>query len=378
MEIAADELRALVDEAIEDDPTGLTEVAEVRPDLVAPFHLELVDAEVWWVADLYRAMTEETAAELVRRIDAGDEQAAALAHVLASARTETAVAAVRRWATTPPAWATGLARPLEHLGHVGGWELTPTGDLRLLTSPVARALVPASTPDAAPPHERPHSSPAQTPESPAQTPERRQGSADFPPSIASGAALAEDPNVPLSAVFGGALAEGPNLPLSAVSGGALSRSCGWCGMALWRLLDVDGGLLDAGDGRVVVATCVRCGSYATYFTEAGEFALENERPGFLGLDEDGWELPDGAPLAVGAARPTPWAGNAWHAGGSTVGGFPDWIQDAEFPSCPRCARTMPYVGMVNGGDLWVDFGEGCFYLFHDAACGLSAAVYQQS
>ncbi|MFF5081939.1 hypothetical protein ACFY36_33225 [Actinoplanes sp. NPDC000266] len=305
MEIAADELRALVDEAIENDPTGPTEVAQVRPDLVAPFHLELVDGEVWWVADLYRAMTEETATALVRRVDDGDEQAAALAHVLASGRTETAVAAVRRWAAAPPAWATGLARPIEHLGHVGGWELTTTGDLRLLTSDGTRALVPA----------------------PAA--ERR----------------------------------------SSVSGGALPGVCGWCGMALWRLLDVD---------RILVATCVRCGSYATYFTEAGEFAPVNERPGFLGRDDDGWDLPDGAPLIVGENRPTPWAGTAWHAGGSTLGGSPDWIQDAEFPACPRCSRTMPYVGMVNGGDLWTDFGEGCFYLFHDPACGLSAAVYQQS
>ncbi|SNY58677.1 hypothetical protein [Paractinoplanes atraurantiacus] len=303
MEIAGDELRALVDEAIEDDPTGLAEVAKVRPDLIAPFHLELVDGEVWWAADLYRAMTEQTAAELVRRIDGGDdEHAVALAHVLAAGRTETAVSAVRRWFADPPAWTAGLGRPLEHLGHVGGWELTATGDLRLLTSEITNALVP-------------------------------------------------DGHKP------------------AVSGGALAGACGWCGMALWRLLDGAGPL---------VATCIRCGSYTTYFTEAGEFASENERPEFLGRDADGWDLPDGAPLTVGESRPTPWAGNAWHDGGSTLGGSPDWIQDAEFPSCPRCARTMPYVGMVNGGDLWADYGEGCFYLFHDPVCGLSAAVYQQS
>jgi hypothetical protein len=39
---------------------------------------------------------------------------------------------------------------------------------------------------------------------------------------------------------------------------------------------------------------------------------------------------------------------------------------------------MPFVGMITGGDLWTDYSEGCFYLFHDSACGLSAVVYQQS
>jgi hypothetical protein len=32
----------------------------------------------------------------------------------------------------------------------------------------------------------------------------------------------------------------------------------------------------------------------------------------------------------------------------------------------------------HGADLWADCGEGCFYLFHDPGCGLSAVVYQQS
>lgn len=77
-------------------------------------------------------------------------------------------------------------------------------------------------------------------------------------------------------------------------------------------------------------------------------------------------------------RPTVVAGSAWETGGSTLGGRPDWIQDTAYPACPRCGRTMFYLGTVTGGDLAGEFAEGAHYAFHDVACGVSATVYQQS
>ncbi|MEV0394215.1 hypothetical protein [Polymorphospora rubra] len=319
MEIPEAELRRLVDIAVEDDPTELLEVARVRPDLVAPFHRRLAEAQVWWPADLYHGMSEETAAELVRRLDDGAGPVG-LVHVLAAGATETAVAAVGRWTAEPPQWAAELPIPLGLVGHAGGWELDPSGRRRALASRYATELVP----------------------------------------VAAGRAPGAGP----------------------VSGGPLDDTCGWCGLRLWRLLEVDRALLPdlfGGDsGQITVATCIRCGCYTTLFTDAGRFAAENYRPEFLGRDDDGWELPEDGVLGLGEPRPTPFAASAWNTGGSTVGGMPEWIQDAEYPACPRCRRTMPFVGMVTGGDLWGELGEGCHYLFHDPTCGLSAAVYQQS
>ncbi|WP_033337895.1 hypothetical protein [Catenuloplanes japonicus] len=311
MEFSEDEVRRLVDEAVEDDPTALLDVARVRPDLVAPHHLRLIDAEVGWTWDLYRGMTDETAAELVRRIDA--DPVPMLVFALAAGGTTIAVDAIRRWTTERPAWTGDFHGTIRKAGHTGGWELDTAGNRRELAAPVAYRLVPA--------------------------------------------------------------AEG-------VSGGVLDGTCGWCGLTLVRLLELDAArateLLGAGSGPVTVGTCYRCGCYTDYFTAGGAFLDGQERPEFLGHDGDEWELPAEPPLAVGARRPTPFAGNAWETGGSTLGGTPDWIQDTAYPDCPRCGGTMFYLGMVTGGDMAGEFAEGAHYAFHDPACGVSATVYQQT
>jgi hypothetical protein len=156
---------------------------------------------------------------------------------------------------------------------------------------------------------------------------------------------------------------------------------------LWRLLDVDlstGILPDINApevGRVVVASCIRCGCFANVFTEydaAGScrWAQDNQRPDFLGDDDPPWELPTAPRLRIGAPRPTPFAGDAHCAGGSTLGGSPDWFDDPWYPACPRCHRTMLYLGMITGADLWPVSSGGCRYLFFDAQCRLAVAVYQ--
>jgi hypothetical protein len=302
--VEIEDVSRLVDQAFEiDDPTGLETLGKERPAALTPFHLRLADSEFRWVADLYRAMSEETAAELVRRLDADDDPDGLL-HMLAAGATATATAAFRGRAGTG------------RLSHAGNWEFTPAGEVRRLTSEVAVALAPVAP---------------------------------------------------------------------AVSGGRLGE-CGWCGFPMWRLLDVPRAslpdLFGSGAGQMVIATCTLCGSYAPIFTSLdGRFVAFSERPASIPGKWEAYELdglPDAPRLGLGDARPSPFAGNSWEGGGSTLGGSPQWIQDPEFPSCPRCSVTMPFVGMVTGGDLWADAGEGCFYLFHDPGCELSAVVYQQS
>lgn len=319
MEITEDAVRRLVDRALEiEDPTEIEMLAKQRPSALVPSHPRLIDSEFRWVADLFRAMTEETAAELVRRLDEeADGDPAGLVNMLAVGATRTAVEAFRRWSAAPPGWAGELGHPLHTAVLAGGWELGPSGDFRRLTSAVAHALTPVPGSEAG------------------------------------------------------------------VANGRLGE-CGFCGFPMTRMLDVDRGVLPdlfGGEpGRILITTCTLCGSYTTIFTEDGRFAPETERPSYLPVPQphDIEALPDGPPLEAGAVRASPFEGSAWESGGSTLGGSPHWIQDPEFPTCPRCRRTMPFVGMLTGADLWRDMGEGCFYLFHDAGCGLSAVVCQQS
>ncbi|SDT57608.1 hypothetical protein [Actinoplanes derwentensis] len=191
----------------------------------------------------------------------------------------------------PPPWAAEIGVPLTRAAHSGGWELSPAGAARRLTSSVALSLT-----------------------------------------------------------------TGEPVP---ISGGRLGE-CGFCGFAMTRLLDVDRAILPdlfgAESGRLLVTTCTLCGSYGTILTEDGRFAPETEKPSYLPVPQ-AWDvdaLPDGPPLGIGAERSSPFAGNAWEADGSTLGGSPHWIQDPEFPACPRCEQTMPFVGMLTGADLWKD------------------------
>ncbi|MET7421106.1 hypothetical protein [Dactylosporangium sp. NPDC005555] len=72
---------------------------------------------------------------------------------------------------------------------------------------------------------------------------------------------------------------------------------------------------------------------------------------------------------------TTWCAGSW--GGSTLGGHPGWIQDAEHLDCPGCEQPMDYIGLLYGGDL-AEYCEGAFYLHLHASCGYTAVNFQQS
>jgi hypothetical protein len=64
-------------------------------------------------------------------------------------------------------------------------------------------------------------------------------------------------------------------------------------------------------------------------------------------DADGNELAE----AIGTA-----------AQGDKLGGWPAWVQGAEYPSCPRCAAAMRYV-------FQVESNGGADHMFGDLGCG---------
>ncbi|WP_371498725.1 hypothetical protein OG871_22165 [Kitasatospora sp. NBC_00374] len=172
----------------------------------------------------------------------------------------------------------------------------------------------------------------------------------------------------------------------AVFGGESGEHCPWCGMELHYALDLPPGSaaakalsLPTAD-HVRVLACPRCTDYGTVLSEYdGEggcvWSAGNVRPPWNGPVLDGWD-PYPNRLVLGPARPPGASGSAWHDGGSTLGGQPEWIQDPEQPACSRCGRTMLFVSMNCGSELWG--GEGCLYVFVDLDCRTGAVLYQQS
>jgi hypothetical protein len=308
----------------------IVEAARSRPEALRPFHAAMIEADVvmWPWLPRWCAATEETAGRIVDLIDADHRSAARWLLALGSSRTRAAAEALRRWSVEPPPVADRLGTSISHFAREGGWELGADGGVRELTSPAGFELVP--TEDAAP----------------------LAGSTP------------------------------------------LGRCCQWCGLELLRRLDVDlddPALADlglTGHGRVVAVTCIHCGTYARHPGFFGEYRPDgttswsdhNIRPATLPpAGPHDYDEPTGR-LALGGRRPNPVAGTAWRAGGSTLGGLPDWIQDADYPVCPSCGTTMSFLGMVTGEDLWGDdLGVGCDYIhFCAAGCGITSVVYQQS
>lgn len=52
---------------------------------------------------------------------------------------------------------------------------------------------------------------------------------------------------------------------------------------------------------------------------------------------------------------------------SQIGGYPNWLQDSDYPTCPGCAQTMHFFGQVAYQDVDPD-SEGIFYSFSCNNC----------
>lgn len=164
-------------------------------------------------------------------------------------------------------------------------------------------------------------------------------------------------------------------------------SCPWCGLTLVDLFDLDLSslrieFLGLDGSRLRIGTCVRCSCYSVIYTVVdlhGESAwsADNKRPPFNG--DDGGYVSTPAPAAFGPNRRSPFEAHPslLFRGGSQLGGFPSWEQDAEFPKCPGCNDFMKFIGQVGGSDI-MEYGEGYTYAFLCAGCGNAATVYQQT
>jgi hypothetical protein len=68
--------------------------------------------------------------------------------------------------------------------------------------------------------------------------------------------------------------------------------------------------------------------------------------------------------------------NAVHALGF-VGGQPDWIQNDETPTCPRCSARMGFIAQLEEGPTGMNFGGGgCGYAFACVRCLQAAFLWQ--
>jgi hypothetical protein len=174
-------------------------------------------------------------------------------------------------------------------------------------------------------------------------------------------------------------------------GGLSGQPCKRCGEPLHRLLRFDEPLNSA-PAPLEVVTCPRClvwPNQVLFFSHDGGAVRSAGPP----LDEPNYELvADMMPEVPVQLVETP---ARWHLqdvgyanGGSDqslhrVFGEPTWVQDPEFPTCPECRSTMPFLLQLNSFDTvdglsfcWA--GYGILYVFYCPTCALSATLYQST
>jgi len=61
---------------------------------------------------------------------------------------------------------------------------------------------------------------------------------------------------------------------------------------------------------------------------------------------------------------------------SQLGGFPTWIQQPDYPSCPACHNYMRFIAQITGELIFED--EGMFYCFICLHCQIVASLFQRT
>jgi Domain of unknown function (DUF1963) len=164
--------------------------------------------------------------------------------------------------------------------------------------------------------------------------------------------------------------------------------CPWCNQKLIDLIDLvpsEFDLFDECDAtdRIRVTTCQVCTAFGDVlgtFDESGssQWSSFNVRPNYLSDDAETWgRLPQNSFTSIGRRTPLSAASQFLPTTFSQVGGHPTWIQDANYPNCPICSKTMMFLAQVDCDDI-KDCSEGLFYAFVCIDCRMTATSYQQT
>lgn len=165
--------------------------------------------------------------------------------------------------------------------------------------------------------------------------------------------------------------------------------CPWCHLPVTTLFDCDltNAHLDflqiVGTGLRII-TCEHCTCYGPIYSDidwngTATWSPHNQKPSYLPDDASEWIALPSQPLVMSDMKRHPFTVASEFISVSTTqfGGHPTWIQDADYPLCPRCTAPMHFIAQFGGDDV-EEFGEGMYYAFVCRACQTACTTYQQS
>ena len=62
---------------------------------------------------------------------------------------------------------------------------------------------------------------------------------------------------------------------------------------------------------------------------------------------------------------------------NTIGGFANWVQDAEYTICPHCGKPMKYLAQIQWDTVY-DCAEGTLYVEFCPDCQILSMQHQQT
>jgi hypothetical protein len=156
-------------------------------------------------------------------------------------------------------------------------------------------------------------------------------------------------------------------------------SCPFCKNQLTTFLE-----LDTNKNKVEYSTCMMCSCYEPLFMgidNKGKSFWHEKNKKWEHLDETGLEMePIEENILVISneqRKPEFSISQFVEIGKSQIGGYPTWIQDADYLKCPDCENTMNFIGQIDMEDV-EDYGEGIYYLHYCEKCKITGTNYQQT
>ena len=136
------------------------------------------------------------------------------------------------------------------------------------------------------------------------------------------------------------------------------------------------------DGVITATCCPNCvawenPAYSRFALGGGSEAVFPYSYGAGEEDGGDWGIEEYAdnPYVLGT-EPVPLFYGAHFDDLSTVGGFANWIQDANYYPCPDCGKTMKYLAQIQWDSL--DYMEGTLYIEICPDCRVVSMHHQQT
>jgi hypothetical protein len=158
------------------------------------------------------------------------------------------------------------------------------------------------------------------------------------------------------------------------------EKCHFCKNSLIKLFAVE---LDSDEYKTEFSTCLLCGCYEPiYMTldEKGNSKWHDSNKKWEHFSDDMEMEPvneNVLKVSVEQKNPEYSISQFVAISKSQIGGFPTWVQDAEYLDCPNCKEKMNFIGQIDMEDV-EDYGEGIYYCHYCTNCKTTGTNYQQT